>query len=380
MEDSLQRSISSTSLFGGVYKGKRVLITGHTGFKGSWLSLFTLGLGAQVAGYAIDIPTEPSIFKICSFDKRMAHFVGDVRDYDQLSDVFSQYQPEIVFHLAAQPIVRESYADPKRTFDTNIGGTVNLLECVRQSDSVKAAVVITSDKCYKNVEWEWGYRENDALGGKDPYSASKACAELVCSSYVQSFFKKGGFPHVATVRAGNVIGGGDWADDRIIPDCVRAFVRGEPVILRNPMSVRPWQHVLEPLSGYLWLGALLLEEETPLSGEAFNFGPLYTVNQTVQEVVIQFIQDWGAGRWMPAADRSEEKMEAGLLSLNCDKAIHRLRWRAVLSLGESISLTANWYKAHYQEGRDMYSFSLEQIHGYIKKASQQGLAWTGTFE
>lgn len=365
------------NLFGGRYNGRRILITGHTGFKGSWLSLFTLRLGAEVGGYSKDIPTEPSNFKICGLDQHMTHFVGDVRNYDRLMHVFSQYRPEIVFHLAAQPIVRESYADPKLTFDTNVGGTVNLLECVRKTDSVKAAVVITSDKCYRNFEWEWGYRENDVLGGKDPYSASKACAELVSQSYFESFFSKRAFPHIATVRAGNVIGGGDWAYGRIIPDCTKAFVQGEPVALRNPKSVRPWQHVLEPLSGYLWLGAFLLEEDSAMSGEAFNFGPLYDFNQTVQEVVNQFAENWGDARWKTSDNGSDGKSESGLLNLNCDKAMHSLRWHAILSLRETIKMTADWYKAHYNESRNMYQFSRRQIDDYIEKAIQQKLEWAG---
>jgi CDP-glucose 4,6-dehydratase len=359
------------------YRGRRVLITGNTGFKGSWLSLFAIKLGAEIGGYSKDIPTEPSNFKICGLDQRMTHFVGDIRDLNRLMHVFSQYQPEIVFHLAAQPIVRESYTSPKITFDTNVGGTVNLLECVRKTNSVKAVVVITSDKCYRNFEWQWGYRENDTLGGKDPYSASKACAELVSRSYFESFFSGRAYPNIATVRAGNVIGGGDWAYGRIIPDCVKAFVQGEPVLLRNPKSVRPWQHVLEPLSGYLWLGSFLLEADSAVSGEAFNFGHLYDYNRTVQEVVKKFAENWGGARWKTDEERTNGGRESGILNLNCEKAMHSLKWHSVLSLEETIKMTADWYKAHYVESQNMYQFSRRQIDDYIKKAVQQGLEWAG---
>ncbi len=324
----------------------------------------------------MDVPTEPSNFEICALSHYLDHFIGDVRDYDRLQSVFSRFEPEIVFHLAAQPIVRESYRNPKLTFDTNIGGTVNLLECVRRTDSVKAVVVITSDKCYKNFEWEWGYRECDILGGKDPYSSSKACSELICRSYYDSFFSGKVFPRVATARAGNVIGGGDWAYDRIIPDCVKAFIKREAVVMRNPMSVRPWQHVLEPLSGYLWLGALLLEKGSAKSGDAYNFGPLYDFNQTVQEVVRQFSEHWEGSRWLISGNKSEKRQESGVLNLNCDKARHFLKWHALLTLEETIRMTADWYKSHYLENCNMYQFSIKQINDYIEKAARLKLKWT----
>lgn len=364
-------------LFLGRYGGKRVLITGNTGFKGSWLTLFALSMGAQVAGYSRDIPTQPSHFDACGVRDHIVHFWGDVRDENRLSRAFVEFRPEIVFHLAAQPIVRLSYENPKETFDTNIGGTVNVLECIRRSDSVKAVVMITSDKCYRNVEWDWGYRENDVLGGKDPYSASKACAELVCRSYFEAFLSRADAPGLATVRAGNVIGGGDWAVDRIIPDCVQAFLKKGPVLLRNPASVRPWQHVLEPLSGYLWLGALLLEAGTPLSGEAFNFGPLYDSNRTVQEVVEQFAARWKGARWETMDKEPEVRLEAGLLHLNCDKALRHLRWHGVLPMKDTVNLTADWYQAFYEGKADMFGFSQRQIQAYTDMAFGQGLAWTG---
>jgi CDP-glucose 4,6-dehydratase len=360
-------------LFRGFYQGKRVLVTGHTGFKGSWLSLWLLQLGATVAGFSAYLPSEPCNFEILGLEHLLAHYVGDIRDYQQLSQVFQDFQPQVVFHLAAQPIVRRSYGDPKLTFDTNLGGTVNILECIRQSRSVEVAVIITSDKCYKNVEWLWGYRENDALGGDDPYSASKGGAELAVNSYCQCYFESQGSPQVASVRAGNVIGGGDWAEDRLVPDCVRAWSGGQQVFIRDPQATRPWQHVLEPLSGYLWLG-VRLGQERQLSGEAFNFGPKAEVIQSVQVLVSTFEKYWANVRWQRQGQDTAKK-ESRLLKLCCDKALALLGWQAMLSFEETIDFTATWYKRFYEGRTDMLEFSIQQIKAYGSLARRRGAPW-----
>jgi CDP-glucose 4,6-dehydratase len=362
--------------FNNRYKNKRILLTGNTGFKGSWLGAWLMELGADVTGYSIDIPTEPSNFEVLGLEEKSEHIRGDVRDLKRLEEVFDDLQPEIVFHLAAQAITRRSYDMPEQTFNTNLGGTVNVLECIRRSRSIKAAVMITSDKCYENVEWIWGYRENDRLGGVDPYSASKACAELACSSYIKSFFSKDGAPMVSTSRAGNVIGGGDWAPDRIVPDCVRAFTKGETLEIRSPNATRPWQHVLEPLSGYLCLGAALLEKNKRVAGESFNFGPLNDVNRTVEELIGEFARVWGEGKWHASVKSGDEKKESTLLKLDCDKAMQELGWHAVLSFEETARMTTDWYKAFYNNDKDMYAFTKAQIEEYTKMARQRGLAWT----
>ena len=362
------------STFGGIYKGKRVLVTGHTGFKGSWLTAWLLELGANVIGFSLDIPTEPSNFEVLKLRERIVHTTGDIRDLQQLKKVFDKYSPEVVFHLAAQSITRLSYDIPQETFFTNLGGTVNVLECIRQSKSVKAAVIITSDKCYQNVEWVWGYRENDRLGGDDPYSASKACAEIATNAYIKSFFSKNDCPRVSTTRAGNVIGGGDWAPDRIVPDCVRAFSKGETLQIRNPEATRPWQHVLEPISGYLWLGANLLQGCEDVAGEAFNFGPSEDVSRTVQELVAEFAKTWKGGRWTIVKSSSKKK-ESTLLRLNCDKALSYLQWRAVLSFEETVKMTAEWYNSFYKGNRNMYEVTIHQIQEYIRLARRCGVKW-----
>lgn len=365
-------------LFEDTYFGKRVLVTGHTGFKGSWISTWLLELGANVIGYSIGIPTNPSNFEVLNLGKKLKHITGDIRDFDNLKKVFDDFSPEIVFHLSAQAITRRSYDMPQETFFTNLGGTVNILDCIRNTPSVKAAVIITSDKCYQNVEWIWGYRENDRLGGDDPYSASKACAEIACHSYIKSFFLSENSAKISTTRAGNVIGGGDWAMDRIIPDYVRAFSKNETLEIRSPNATRPWQHVLEPLSGYLWLGANLLQNNDKVSGESFNFGPLSNVNRTVEELISDFVKIWGNGKWV-ASDNTNNtkanKKEAGLLKLNCDKALCYLNWHAVLSFEETVKMTAEWYKAFYNRENDMFGFTVRQIEEYIELANNCGLIW-----
>jgi len=364
-------------LFGGRFKDKRVLVTGHTGFKGSWLALWLTALGADVAGYSAYLPSTPCNFSVLQLKDRVRDFQGDVRDQARLKEVFEAVEPEIVFHLAAQPIVRRSFAMPKLTFDTNVGGTVNVLESIRQCPQVQAAVIITSDKCYQNLEWTWGYRENDRLGGDDPYSASKACAEMVVHAYSRSFFQhRPGSPaaSIATTRAGNVIGGGDWAEDRIMPDCMRAWSAGRSLIVRHPKATRPWQHVLEPLSGYLCLGADLLKSNR-CHGEAFNFGPDPHINPSVGELIAQARRCWETGRWEMEANNARGKNESTLLKLCCDKAQQVLGWRATLTLKETVAMTVEWYRRFYDQVGDMSSFSTDQIERYITLAGDRGIAW-----
>lgn len=362
-------------MFANVYSGKKVLVTGHMGFKGSWLCLWLLRLGAKVAGFSNELPSEPAHFsEIKIEDKLEKHYVGDIRTYEQLDTCLQEFQPEIVFHLAAEPIVRTCYEDPKVAFDTNLGGTVNILEAVRACESVKLTLVITTDKCYENYEWEYGYRETDQLGGKDPYSASKACAEIAASAYMRSFFVHGN-KKLCTARAGNVIGGGDWAKDRIIPDAVRAASKGEHVVIRCPEATRPWQHVLEPLSGYLWLGACLVNGQVD-SNEAFNFGPLAEVVDTVEGLLTEIHANWEDVNWKvdPAAIR--EKKEASLLKLNCDKALFKLNWSAVLNFKETVEMTANWYRKFYQDKANALELSEADIDLYETLARERKAVWS----
>ena len=354
--------------FKGLYKEKKVLVTGHTGFKGSWLAIWLKELGADVIGYSLAPPSVPNNFEAAKLQDRMTHAHGDIRDLDRLIETFKKYQPEFVFHLAAQSLVRLSYDDPKLTFDTNIGGTVNVFEAVRKTPGVKVLVNITSDKCYENREWVWGYRENDPMGGHDPYSASKGCAELVFNAYLQSFFSEKAAHSsnigAASARAGNVIGGGDWGQDRLVPDCIRALISGQKIGIRSPHAIRPWQHVLEPLSGYLGLGALLTQDPKKYSG-AWNFGPEDSSHLTVAEVVKKLIYHWGSGAWEDLAD-PKAPHEANLLKLCCDKAHVELNWYSVLSIDECLQMTANWYKEFYSgnQTKDMYPFCVAQIRQY----------------
>ncbi len=358
--------------FDEVYENKRVLVTGHTGFKGSWLSLWLRELGARVVGYSLEPPSDPSNFEACCLKEKVVHSEGDVCHLDSLMSTFEHFEPQIVFHLAAQSLVRCSYEAPKQTFDTNMGGTVNLLEAVRQTPSVRVFINVTSDKCYENKEWIWPYRESDTLGGRDPYSASKACSELIFASYLKSFFEpsRNRQTALASVRAGNVIGGGDWGRDRLIPDCVRALSEDRPIVIRNPQSIRPWQHVLEPLSGYLWLGALMWGSRETYNGP-WNFGPNYHDQLSVQEVVEQFIGIWGAGKWEHCGEAEEASHEATTLKLCCDKARSRLGWQGTLSLEETLSYTAQWYKEYYNSRleQDMYPFCCRQIQQYTREAA-----------
>lgn len=363
-------------MFAEVYKGKKVLVTGHTGFKGSWLSLWLKKLGAEVHGFSSYVPSEPSHYDVINLKGMMSETKGDIRNYETVQKAFHDFKPDIVFHLAAQPIVRTAYEEPKLTFDTNLGGTVNLLDAVKNSTSVQSAVFITSDKVYENVEWEFGYREPDLLGGKDPYSASKACAEIAFSAYMRSYFsQKDCNTFLTTARAGNVIGGGDWARDRIVPDCVRSWFKGEATRIRSPRATRPWQHVLEPLSGYLWLGALLYKKEAKLTGSPFNFGPKAEINKSVEDLITEMQKTWNSAQWINDQDPKEVGKEAGLLKLNCDRANLRLRWNAILSFEETAAFTANWYLKYFKESASAKELSLAQIDEYCALAAKRNQIW-----
>jgi CDP-glucose 4,6-dehydratase len=360
-------------MFEGIYQQKKVLVTGHTGFKGSWLSLWLLKLGAEVAGYALEPPTQPSHFEISRLD--MKSVIGDIRDKTKLSEAIRSWKPDIVFHLAAQSLVLRSYRDPVETFETNVVGTVNVFEACRQCESVRAVVNITSDKCYENDERDWGYKEDDPMGGHDPYSASKGCAELATESYRRSFFppEQYGRSHqtlIASVRAGNVVGGGDWGENRLVPDLVRAAVRNDRAIIRNPKSVRPWQHVLEPLSGYLVLGQFLTQGKREFSG-SWNFGSDEEDHLTVLEVVNQLRKSW------PNIDfelrpKTQGPHEATFLKLDCSKARAELAWRILWKGTRMFQKTAEWYKAFYDGGRVL---SMDQLQEYAEDAKREGLRW-----
>jgi CDP-glucose 4,6-dehydratase len=347
------------------FAGRRVLVTGHTGFKGSWLALWLARLGAEVCGYALPPESEQGHFQRLKLARLIEHRIGDIRNAAELAHCFEEFQPEIVFHLAAQPLVRYSYAQPKETFDVNVAGSVNILECCRDTASVKALVYVTSDKAYRNNEWVWGYRESDELGGHDPYSASKAAAEIVFSAYWDSFFQQRAGFGAASVRAGNVIGGGDWAEDRIVPDCIRAMLAHQPIPIRNPASTRPWQHVLEPLHGYLTVAVRLLEEPKAYSG-AWNFGPATGSVKTVTELAQLVIRIWGSGE-LQVAPQTNAVHEARLLHLSCDKAHQLLNWYPRWDAGEAISETVHWYRAVIAEGGDALATSSAQIDKYMEK-------------
>ncbi len=365
-------------LFANTFDDLTVLVTGHTGFKGSWLALWLSELGANVVGYSLEQPaTEPSNFELMALGRRLVDIRADVREFEQLRQAIETHRPQIVFHLAAQPIVLRSYEQPKLTFDTNALGTVNVLEAIMTTGSVRALVSITTDKVYEDKEWLWGYRENDPLGGHDPYSASKVMAEHAIAAYRQSYFSTARYGEhgtaVASVRAGNVIGGGDFADYRLVPDCMRALMAGEPIQIRNPHSIRPWQHVLEPLSGYLWLAAKLLKEG-PTFAEAWNFGPLEKRGVTTQALAEKLIRLWGAGSWQVTGS-SPAKQETGYLRLSWEKAAGRLDWRPVYTLDQALAAITAWFKA-YQGGADMYQIGREHLAAYVENARNLALPWT----
>ena len=362
-------------MFLNTYEGKKVLVIGHSGFKGSWLCSWLTQLGATVYGFSFDIPTQPSNFEVLGLRERISDIHGDIRDRKQLLNIMQDIKPEIVFHLAAQALVRKSYENAVETFETNALGTLNVLESIRTCTSVQAGVIITSDKCYRNVEWPWGYRETDTLGGEDPYSMSKGCAELIIYSYIQSFLHNN--PRIASARAGNVIGGGDWAQDRIVPDAVRCWSQGKPVVVRNPYATRPWQHVLEPLSGYLWLGAKLWHKDPKAIGEAFNFGPDAKINQTVEELLSTMAKHWQGVEWQVEKTENSSQKESKLLKLCCDKALNALRWRAILSFEDTVAMTTAWYNTYYISGGNvMAGLTSRQIQEYTEKAKAERLLWT----
>jgi CDP-glucose 4,6-dehydratase len=364
------------SMFANSYEGKRVLLTGHTGFKGSWLTSWLLKLGANVVGVSKDVPTQPSMFDELKLGSRIKHIQADVRDLPAMREIIAREQPDFLFHLAAQAIVSESYTDPVETISTNVVGTMNILEALRTSTRACVAVLITSDKCYDNVEWEWGYKETDGLGGKDVYSGSKGAAELVIRSYLHSFFQDDHPVRIGVGRAGNVIGGGDWAKDRIVVDCVRAWSEGGSVEIRSPHATRPWQHVLEPVSGYLALGQALAERPQ-LHGEAFNFGPRAEQSRTVIELLGDLSRPWGFAD-SDSAYRIVDNVpfhEAGLLKLNCDKALFHLKWESNLDYAETIGLVGDWYAAFYREKAEMFSVTLSQIETYERAAAERDRTW-----
>ncbi len=353
---------------GNFYDGKRVFVTGHTGFKGSWLCLWLHFLGAKITGYALDPPTDPNLFELCKLDKLINSIICDVRDLDSLKKSMLETKPGIVIHMAAQPLVRESYRNPVETYSTNVMGTVNLIEATRNCNSIRAILNVTSDKCYENKDWCWGYRENEPLGGFDPYSNSKACSELITLSYRDSFFNKKEYEThgvcLASARAGNVIGGGDWGIDRLFPDCIRAFLKGENVVIRYPNAVRPWQHVFEPVSGYLLLIQKMYENGPEYAG-GWNFGPNDYDAKTVEWVIKEICTKWGEGAsYEIDRDRGENFHEANYLKLDCSKAKSLLNWHPKWSLTQAIDCVIEWTKA-YKESQNVKEVCLRQIKEYM---------------
>lgn len=364
-------------MFNNIFAGKKIIVTGNTGFKGSWMCAWLTSMGAEVTGISNQIPTQPSMFEAIDLGSRMRYIQEDIRNLDRIVAIVKEVSPDILFHMAAQPIVSESYANPVDTFSTNIMGTAHLLEALRRNNKPCTAVFITSDKCYENVEWTWGYRENDRLGGKDPYSASKAGSELAIYSWYHSFFSKADSPvKMVSVRAGNVIGGGDWAASRIVPDCIRAWSENKSVEIRRPKATRPWQHVLEPISGYLRVAEELISNPS-LTGESYNFGPAADQNFTVQELLEEIASNWKFAwegeRFILNTEPSFH--EAGLLKLSVDKALHTLGWKPVLRFEETAKFTAEWYNKYYYNRDGLYDFTVSQIGDYCKAAEKLGLSW-----
>lgn len=365
--------VNFESLFGGVYKNKKVLLTGHTGFKGSWLALWLQQMGAIVYGYSLENDDEVNHLSLLNLD--IEEKIDDIRNGEILQQYFNEIQPDIVFHLAAQALVRKSYDDPVETFSTNVMGTLNIFEASRKTPSVKAIINVTTDKCYENKEWEWGYRENEAMGGYDPYSASKGCSELLTSSYRNSYFNNNDYGEkhdvlLASGRAGNVIGGGDWAADRLIPDIIKAAAIKKTVLIRNPLATRPWQHVLEPLSGYLTLGYKLLQKEISVA-DGWNFGPDIHSNLQVGDIVKLSNEYWSAIQ-TEISKNTNEHHEANLLMLDCTKANKTLKWKAVWDLDKTIDKTISWYKSYYENNKVL---SLEDLTEYISDAQSANILW-----
>ena len=365
-------------MFHDVYTNKRVLVTGHTGFKGAWLTCWLLKLGAKVAGLSNEIPTSPAMFEELELENKIDHHFGDVRDYQCVKSVVDNFQPDFIFHLAAQPIVSLSYQEPLDTITTNVVGTAVVLDVLRNTNLDCIAIIITSDKCYENVEWEWGYKETDHMGGRDIYSGSKGAAEVIFHAYYHSFFTHSGNKvRLATGRAGNVIGGGDWAKDRIVADCMRSWSEGEAVEIRSPSATRPWQHVLEPLSGYLTLGASISKGKS-INGESFNFGPRSEQNHTVLELLSDLSKYWDFEHTGDAyhVTAGIPFHEASLLKLNCDKALFHLKWEANLTYAECVRFVSEWYFNFYREKTNMYEVTVQQISEYEKLAEKRALIWT----
>lgn len=364
---------TSRQFFANAYAGKKIFVTGHTGFKGSWLCEWLLQLGAEITGYSLPPETKPALFKQLDLQSRLHHIIGDIRDLPKLKRALLKAKPDFVFHLAAQPLVRDSYARPLETFETNLIGTINVLETLRELKRPCAGIFITTDKVYENREWHRGYREDDSLGGYDPYSASKATAEIAIASWRRSFFQSHAV-RIASVRAGNVIGGGDWAVDRIVPDCVRALQKGKPIAVRNPGSTRPWQHVLEPLSGYLWLAANLSGKKDANSTleSAFNFGPTADANRPVRELVEEILKHW-PGKWENQSN-PRAVHEAGLLQLDIGKAARVLKWKPVWNFPRTIEQTVNWYR-NAKNSTLAQQLLLEEISIYCEDAQKKKLPW-----
>lgn len=343
------------------WNNKRVFVTGHTGFKGSWLCLWLQEMGAIVHGYSLEPDTSPALFNEARVFENMVSEIGDIRDLSRIEKSMADFDPDILLHLAAQPLVRKSYLDPIETYSTNVMGTVHVLEAARKVPSLKSIVVVTTDKCYENKEWEWGYRENEPMGGHDPYSSSKGCAELVTSAYIRSFFNTSTSAAVASARAGNVIGGGDWADDRLIPDILSAFAKAEPVIVRNPLSTRPWQHVLEPISGYLVLAEALYNDGHKYEG-GWNFGPHDEDCKSVGDILDTVTALWGENaRW--ELDKNNNPHEAGFLKLDCSKAASKLNWQPKWSLNQTLRKIIEWHKG-YTAKEDVKTMCLQEIREY----------------
>lgn len=366
------------NMFDKVYEGKKVLVTGHTGFKGSWLTSWLLELGAEVVGISHKIPTVPSIFESLCLKNMIIHYQEDITNFEKIKSIIEDEKPDFIFHLAAQAIVSESYSKPVETILSNVVGTTSILEALRLSNFPCVAVIITSDKAYENIEQVWGYKENEKMGGKDVYSGSKGAAELVIGSYLHSFFQaEENNVSLGIARAGNVIGGGDWAKDRIVVDCMMAWSAGNRVEIRSPEATRPWQHVLEPLSGYLSLGQNLLRKKK-LHGEAFNFGPRSEQNKTVRELLEDLSQYWNFERTNKAFNITDNIPfhEAGLLKLNCDKALSMLKWEATLNYQETIQFTSEWYYSFYKLQESAAKITFSQIRNYQDIAKSKGLLWT----
>jgi len=344
------------------YKGKKIFLTGHTGFKGSWLSQWLLHLGAEVVGYSKDIPTNPSLFETLGLSKNLQDLRGDIRDQAALEKALQEAKPDVVFHLAAQALVRPSYENPLDTFEENTMGTARVLEAVRRNGNIPALVVVTTDKVYENAGEDYAFRETDPLGGHDPYSASKAAAEIVFSSYARSFFQTG--TRLCSARAGNVIGGGDWAKDRLVPDCIRSWSQGRPVEIRNSAHTRPWEHVLEPLGGYLLLGHRLLQQPERVHGEAFNFGPSGETDRNVLQLVTEMERFWPGSSHRVAAGAKDGRKEASALRLDCERAASRLRWAPRASFAETVEWTVSWYQRYFRAPVEMQEFTLSQIKAF----------------